>query len=47
MRDQVNLSAARSPAFTGRVVALLVCDPELANKSGKALRLAAEYGVVE
>lgn len=48
--DRVNLSAAKSPAFTGRVVALLACDPDLASKSGKALRiteLAAEYGIVE
>jgi dehydrogenase/reductase SDR family protein 1 len=48
--DHVDLSGARPPEFTGRVVARLATDPNVREKSGRALRvteLAAEYGITE
>lgn len=48
--NQAELTHARPPEFTGRVVAALAADPEVDKKSGQALRateLAAEYGVRE
>lgn len=48
--EMVDLTRARPPSFTGRVVVALAADPHLAEKSGRALRateLASAYGVAE
>jgi dehydrogenase/reductase SDR family protein 1 len=50
MAERINLAAAKSPSFTGRVVAALASDSRLQEKSGKAFRvtdLAQEYGILE
>jgi dehydrogenase/reductase SDR family protein 1 len=46
--DRYELSGARSPWFTGRVVAALAADPGVLQRTGRALAvtdLAEEYGV--
>jgi len=48
--DHLDLSRARRPEFTGKVVAALATDPNVREKSGRAVRvtdLAAEYGINE
>jgi dehydrogenase/reductase SDR family protein 1 len=48
--DHVDLSGARPPEFTGKVVAALATDPKVREKSGRALRvtdLASEYEINE
>jgi dehydrogenase/reductase SDR family protein 1 len=45
--DHYELSEARSPWFTGRAVAALAADPEVMQRTGRALAvtdLAEEYG---
>lgn len=47
---QMDLTHARRPEFTGRVVVALAEDAHLSDKSGQALRvtaLASEYGIAE
>jgi dehydrogenase/reductase SDR family protein 1 len=46
--DHYELSGARSPLLTGRAVAALAADPEVMQRTGRALAvtdLAEEYGV--
>jgi dehydrogenase/reductase SDR family member 1 len=48
--DQVDLSGARSPEFTGKGVVALATDPNVREKNGRAIPvtdLAAEYGINE
>jgi dehydrogenase/reductase SDR family protein 1 len=48
--DRHDLSRAGTPQFTGRAVARLAADPEIGERSGRALRvidLAREYGFTD
>lgn len=48
--EQVDLTRARSPEFTGRAVVALASDPKIVEKTGRVLRvtdLANEYGITD
>ena len=48
MKQNIDLSRAKSPRFTGRVIVALAADPNLPERTGRALGIAdmaMEYGV--